>query len=513
MLAGPQVKVETETRPQFTPKQVRRILAALMLGMLTSMVSTSVVATALPTIVGTLGGQEHLAWVASAALLTMTASMPVWGKLSDLYGRKRMFQVAILLFTTASLAAGFAQDMGQLVVARAVQGIGVGGLQVLPQVVLGDVVEPRERGRYSGYIGAVFGVSTVAGPLIGGFVVDHLSWHWCFWVSVPLALVAFGVIQYVLRLPPARRQAKIDWWGAAFITGAATSVMMLLSLGGSAFPWHSWWTYGLAALTVAMLVGAVLVERRASEPILPPRLFRNRTFVLASAASLLVGMALFGSLMFLPQFLQIVHGMSPTQSGLMTLPLVGGMFGASLTTGRLVTRTGRWKVFPLFGMLTVAIGLFLLSTMQVHTPLVVVGGCMAVLGVGLGASMQTLVLAAQNAARREDMAVSTTGVAFFRALGGSIGVAAFGAILSSRLAVELASLSKAAHLPLGEGEGISLGSPEAIRLLPPPVIEVVLESFTRAVHTAFLVGVPVVVLGAFAVMALKELPLRSAKAK
>ncbi|GII92172.1 MDR family MFS transporter [Sinosporangium siamense] len=514
MLAEATIKADLRLDPpQYTRSQVHKILAALMLAMLTSLISTSVVATALPVIVGTLGGQEQLAWVASATLLTMTVSLPLWGKLSDLYGRKRMFQLAVLVFTLSSVAAGFAQDMGQLVAARAIQGIGVGGLQALPQIVLGDVVEPRERGRYGGYMGAVFGVSTVAGPLLGGFIVDHLSWRWCFWVSVPLAVVAFTVIHFVLKLPPTRRQARIDWWGAGFISFSASAAILLLSFGGSVFPWHSIWTYGLGTLSLLALAGAVLAARRASEPILPPRLFRDRTFVFAATASLLVGMAMFGALMFLPQYLQVVKGMSPMNSGLMTLPMVTGLFGASVLTGRLVSRTGRWKIFPLVGMVTVAVGLYLLSRLRVDTPLPVVGLNMAVLGLGLGASMQTLILAAQNAARREDLAVSTTGVAFFRALGGSMGVAAFGAILSTRLAGELTSLSKAAGLPLPAGERLALGAPADIRLLPAPMVEVVLESFNRAVHTVFLFGVPLGLLGALAVLALKELPLRSARTR
>lgn len=497
---------------RFTHKQVLEVLAGLMLGMLTSMIAMSVVGTALPTIVGTLGGQEQLAWVASASLLTMTASTPLWGKLSDLHGRKLMFQLSLALFALASLAAGFSQDMGQLIAARAVQGIGAGGLAALPQIILGDIVEPRERGRYSGYIGAVFGVSTVAGPLLGGFIVDNLSWRWTFWVSVPLALVAFAVIQKVLKLPFTRRESKVDWWGATFITGAATSVMLLLSLGGHEFAWNSPWTYGLGLLTVALAGLATLAERRAADPILPPRLFANRTFVLTSLSSLLVGAAMFGALMFLPQYLQIVKGMSPTGSGLMTLPMVVGMLLSSILVGGLVTRTGRWKAFPVAGMALVAVGLFMLSRLEVDSSLVIVGVDVAVLGVGLGASMQILILAAQNAVTRGDLAVSTSGVSFFRSLGGAVGVAAFGAILTGRLSTELAALAKAAHLPLsGGGAGMTLGSPDAIRHLPAPVMDVILEAFTRAIHTVFLVGVPIAVLAALAALALKELPLRSAK--
>jgi EmrB/QacA subfamily drug resistance transporter len=504
-------RADTETAPSFTHRQVLKILAGLVLAMLTSMITTSVVSTALPTIVGTLGGQEQLAWVASATLLTMTASTPLWGKLSDLYGRRRMFQLSLLIFVLSAVAAGFAQNMEQLIVARALQGIGTGGLQALPQIILGDVVEPRQRGRYSGYIGAVFGVSTVAGPLLGGFIVDNMSWRWCFWISVPLAVVAFIMIQKVLKLPLVRRDARIDWWGATFITGGTTALMLLLSLGGHEFAWNSVWTYILGALSLVMLGLAVLAERRTAEPILPPRLFADRTFVLSALASLLVGASMFGALMFLPQYLQIVKGLSPTASGLMTLPMVLGLLLSSISTGRIVTRTGRWKIFPVTGQLLVAVALALLSLLHVRTPLVVIGLDMALLGIGLGACMQILILAAQNAATRRDLASTTSGISFFRSLGGAVGVAAFGAILSNRLNAELSAMLKAAGIPLTGGGVPSLGAPDAIHRLPAPVLEIVLESFTRAMQTVFLVGVPIAVLGAFAALALKELPLRSAR--
>lgn len=496
-----------QPEPRFTHAQVLEIMAGLMLAMLTSMLSTSIVGTALPSIVGALGGQEQLAWVASATLLTMTASTPLWGKLSDLYGRKRMFQLAMGIFLVTSLASGFAQNIGQLIAARALQGIGVGGLHSLPQIILGDVVAPRERGRYSGYIGAVFGVSTLAGPLLGGFIVDHASWRWCFWISVPIALVAAAVIQKVLKLPLVRRDARVDWWGATFITGGTTALMLLLSLGGHEFRWNSGWTYGLGALALVLFALSVIAERRAAEPILPPRLFTNRTFLLVTAASALAGAAMFGALMFVPQYLQIVEGMSPTGSGLMTLPMVAGMLAASITTGRIVTRTGRWKIFPIAGMLLVALSLFLLSLLRVDSPLWQIGLDLAVLGTGLGATMQILILAVQNAVGRADMASATSGVTFFRTLGGAVGVAAFGAILTNRLAAELAARLKGAH---GGAGTPALGSPDAIRELPGPVLDAVLASFNEAIHTVFLVGVPVAVLGVAAVLALRELPLRSA---
>ncbi|GLW97286.1 MDR family MFS transporter [Microtetraspora sp. NBRC 16547] len=499
-----------ETRRTYTHREVMEILSGLLLALLTSMISTSVVGTALPTIVGELGGQDQLSWVASATLLTMTVSTPLWGKLSDIFGRKLMFQTALVLFVAASVIAGLSQNMGMLIAARAAQGVGAGGLSALTQVILGDVVEPRERGRYSGYVGAVFGVSTVAGPLLGGFIVDTswLGWRWCFYVCVPLAVVAFAVIQKVLRLDHKHRDARIDWWGAFTITGASTAFMLVLSLGGHEFEWNSPWTYGLCVLGVVLALLAVVAERRAAGPILPPRLFRNRTFVLTSVASLFVGIAMFGAMIYLPQYLQIVKGMSPTASGLMTLPMVVSLFLASVVSGRIVTRTGRWKAYPVAGMLLVAVGLGLLSRLHVDSSGVVIGLDIAVLGLGLGLTMQMLILAAQNAAEPRDMASTTSGVSFFRSLGGAIGVAAYGAILTNKVKSEMTSLMADAHIR-PSGSGLSLGTPDAIATLPDPIHAIVLEAFARGMQTVFLVGVPAALLGFAAVLLLREVPLRS----
>ncbi|WP_312881795.1 MDR family MFS transporter [Actinomadura alba] len=502
----------TETR-SYSHREILKILSGLVLALLTSMISTSVVGTALPAIVGDLGGQDQLSWVASAPLLTMTVSTPLWGKLSDLFGRKLMFQLALVVFVLASMAAGLSQNMAELISARAVQGLGVGGLSALTQVILGDIIEPRERGRYAGYTGAAFGVSTITGPLIGGFIVDadSLGWRWCFYVCVPLAAVAFVVIQKALKLPRVRRDARIDWLGAFAITGGASALMIVLTLGGKQFAWNSPWTYGLGALSAALLALSIVAERRAREPILPPRLFTNRTFVFSALASLFVGVTLFGALTFLPQYLQIVKGMSPTMSGLTTVPMVVALFLASVGSGRIVTGTGRWKVFPLAGLLLVAVAMLLLSGLNSNSGRLVVGLDVAVLGLGLGLCLQILILAAQNGAKREDMAATTAGVSFFRSLGGAMGVAAFGAILTSRLNAEMAGMLRAAgaEAPV---DGTRLGSPEAIRRLPEPFHGFVLESFARAMETVFMVGVPIALLGFLSVLALKELPLRSAAA-
>ncbi|MEV5326357.1 MDR family MFS transporter [Nonomuraea sp. N2-4H] len=499
----------------YTHREILEVLSGLMLAMLTSMISTSVVGTALPTIVGELGGQDQYSWVASATMLTMTVSTPLWGKLSDLFGRKLLFQTALALFVAASMVAGMSQNMGQLIAARAIQGLGVGGLSALSQVILGDIVSPRERGRYSGYMGAVFGISTVAGPLLGGFIVDTewLGWRWCFYVVVPFALVSFIVIQKVLKLPRVKRNTSIDIWGATTITASASALMLLLTLGGNEFAWNSPWTYTLAAIALLMLALAVLSERTAGNPILPPRLFRNRTFVLTSAASLFVGMAMFGAMIYLPQYLQIVKGLSPTNSGLMTLPMVVALFLSGVISGKIVTQTGRWKIFPVAGLLIVAVGLFMLSKLHVDSSEWLIGFDVAVLGIGLGLSMQMLILAAQNGSELRDMASTTSGVSFFRSLGGAVGVAAFGAILTNRLKDEMAEMVREAGIKLpGGGGDVKLGSPDAIQHLPGPIKNIVLEAFTRGLETVFLVGVPIALLGFLATLLLKELPLRSTAA-
>ncbi|MEU6713819.1 MDR family MFS transporter [Nonomuraea sp. NPDC046802] len=508
-----QAQAASPAKRHYSHREILEVMSGLMLAMLTSMISTSVVGTALPTIVGELGGQDEYSWVASATMLTMTVSTPLWGKLSDVFGRKLLFQTALGLFVAASLVAGLSQNMGQLIAARAVQGLGVGGLSALAQVILGDIVSPRERGRYSGYMGAVFGISTVAGPLLGGFIVDTdwLGWRWCFYVVVPFALVAFLVIQKVLRLPKVKRSTSIDIWGATTITASASALMLLLTFGGNQFAWNSGWTYLLVATSLLMLALAVLAERLARNPILPPRLFRNRTFVLTSLTSLFVGMAMFGAMIYLPQYLQIVKGLSPTASGLMTLPMVVALFLGGVISGKIVTQTGRWKIFPVAGLLIVAVGLFLLSRLHVDSGEWLIGLDVAVLGTGLGLSMQILILAAQNGSDPRDMASTTSGVSFFRSLGGAVGVAAFGAILTNRIKTEMAGLAASAGIRLpGGSSDFKLGSPGEIQRLPEPIKHIVLESFTRGLETVFLVGVPIALLGFVAAIFLKELPLRGA---
>lgn len=496
-------------------------MIGLVLAMLTSMLSNSIIGTALPTIVGELGGQDRLSWVATAGLLTMTASTPVWGKLSDVWGRKPLFQIALGIFVIASICAGLAQDMNTLIIARACQGLGIGGLATLPNIILGDVVPPRQRGRYSGFIGMVFGVSMVVGPLVGGFLVDSpLGWRWCFLITVPLALVAFVVVQFFLNVPTLpRRDGPVDWLGAGLIFSAASSLILLLSLGGTQVAWSSPLALTLGAATLALTVCTVIAERRAKEPIIPARLFGNRTFVLSSLGSVCVGGMMFGLVIYLPQYLQMVHGMSPAVSGLTMLPLIGSFLTTSIGSGFAVSGTGRWKHYPVTGTVLCLGGFTALSLTDAVPGMsaLIIGQILA--GSGLGLCMQILLLAVQSALPVPDMASGTASVVFFRNLGGATGVAAFGAVMVTRLQTELAAAATAAAAEAGEGsETVSAeiaeagraaqGSPELVHSLPAPVREVVVGAFDHAMQAVFLLGIPIALVGLVAIACIKGAPLR-----
>lgn len=434
----------------------------------------------------------------------------MWGKVSDIHGRKGIFQTAIVVFLLGSFAAGAAQDMTQLIAARAVQGLGIGGIMALTQAILADVMAPRERGRYQGYLGAVFGLATVAGPLIGGFLVGHLSWRWTFYASLPVALAALAVTERVLRLPFPRRRAKVDWLGAFLIVAGVSALLLVLSLGGQEFRWASPQTGALTTAAVVLLGLAVAQERRAREPIMPPRLFANRTFVVTGLGGFVIGIAMFGGIIYLPQYLQIVRGLSPTASGLHTLPMMAGLLGASMVSGRVITRTGRYKAFPVAGMLLAALGLFLFSRLDPDTSLWLASVYMLVLGTGVGLTMQVLVLAAQNAVDRSDLGVATSGATFFRSMGGALGVAVFGALLTSRLGTTIPAELDRLGLPRAAVGDTSLGTPAEIAALPGPVREAVVTGFSDALDTVFLAGVPLALLGFAVVLLLREAPLQSA---
>jgi EmrB/QacA subfamily drug resistance transporter len=497
--------------PALTHRQIMTVLAGLMLGMLVAALSQTVVATALPTIVGELGGQDKLAWVVSAALLTSTASSAIWGKLSDLYGRKLLFQCAIGVFLAGSALSGFAQGIEELIAFRAVQGLGIGGLIALPQAIIGDIVAPRQRGRYQGYVGSVFAIATVAGPLIGGFLVDTLSWRWCFFVAIPIGIAALVVTERVLRLPFPRREHAIDYVGAGLIFGGVSAVLLVLALAGKEFAWASAPTYLLAGLGLLLLGAAVWWERRAPEPIIPPRLFGNRTFVLTSVAGLTVGATMFCGIVFLPQYLQIVKNQSPTESGLLTLPLMVSLLTTSIASGRVITRTGRYKPFPIAGLALASVGFFLLSRLHADSSLVTAGLDMAIIGLGIGMVVQVLVLAVQNAVDRRDLGAATSALTFFRSMGGAVGVAVFGALLSHRLRELLPDLLAGAGASGAGADGARLlGTPDAIHQLPPPVSDAVVDAFAESLQTVFLAAVPFALAGFLAVLFLPELRLRSA---
>jgi EmrB/QacA subfamily drug resistance transporter len=497
--------------PALTHRQIMTVLVGLMLGTLVAALSQTVLATALPTIVGELGGQDKLAWVVSAGLLTSTASSPIWGKLSDLYGRKLLFQCAIGVFLAGSALSGFAQGIEGLIAFRAVQGLGIGGLIALSQAIIGDIVAPRQRGRYQGYMGSMFGIATVAGPLIGGFLVDTLSWRWCFFVAIPIGIAALVVTERVLRLPFPRREHAIDYVGAGLIFGGVGAILLVLALAGKEFAWASAPTYLLAGLGLALLGAAVWWERRAPEPIIPPRLFANRTLVLASVAAFAVGAAMFCAIVYLPQYLQIVKNQSPTDSGLLTLPLMVTLVTTSIASGRVITRTGRYKPFPIAGLALASAGLFLLSRLHADSSLVTAGLYMAIVGLGIGMVAQVLVLAVQNAVGRRDLGAATSASTFFRSMGGAVGVAVFGALLSHRLRELLPNLPGGAGPPgAGTDSGRLLGTPDAIHRLPPPVNDAVVEAFAESLQTVFLAAVPFALAGFLVVLFLPELRLRSA---
>ncbi len=489
--------------------RIALIMTALMLAVLLSALDQTIVSTALPTIVSDLGGLNHLSWVITAYLLAVTASTPLWGKLGDQFGRKRLFLWCIAIFLVSSALCGMAQDMLQLVLARGLQGIGGGGLMVLASAIIGDVVSPRERGKYQGLFGAVFGVSSVAGPLLGGLFVDHLTWRWVFYVNLPLGLVAFLTVLAVLpRQSPVGRQ-NIDYAGIVLLAATAVCLTLVASWGGSVYAWLSWQIITLAVAGVILGVGWWLTARRADDPVMPLSLFRNPTIVVAMSIGLCVGFAMMGSMAFLPLFLQIVHGLSPTASGLHLLPMVMGMLLTSITSGRLVTRTGRYRIYPIAGMALTAIGLYLMSGMGPDTSLVFMGLYFFVLGAGLGLVMQVVVLVVQNAASYDDLGVSTSAATFFRSIGGSFGTAVFGAVFAGQLASNLAARSGQIDMPPGVDASSLESDPSAIDRLPPQVQAGFLEAYADAIDMVFLWAVPVALIGFVLALFLRQDRLRT----
>lgn len=489
-------------------REVLIVFGAVLTGMFLSALDQTIVSTALPTIVGELGGLQHLSWVITAYLLTSTASMPLYGKLSDLYGRKLLFQAAIAIFLVGSLLSGAARSMDQLIIFRGVQGLGAGGIMTMAQAIIGDIVSPRDRGRYTGYMGGVFALSSVIGPLLGGLFTDQLSWRWVFFINIPVGGVALVVTAVVLHIPFTRRPHQIDYLGSALMVAGISALLLVTTWGGNEYGWLSPVIIGLAVAGVLSLLFFVLQERRAPEPLLPLRLFRERVFTVGNVMGFVVGLAMFGALAFLPVYMQVVKGASATESGLRLIPMMLGLIGASIGSGRMISSTGRYRIYPIIGTALVAVGLYLLSRLTVDSSTAEVSLYMLVLGIGVGLVMQVVVLAIQNSVDYADLGVATAGANLFRSLGSAFGVAIFGSILNNRLDHHLHRLVPSEALN-GISPAALTASPAAIARLPDAVRAGVLESFALSLHSVFLWAIPVAILGFIASWFLPEHVLRS----
>jgi EmrB/QacA subfamily drug resistance transporter len=478
---------------------IRAVFGALFLALWLAALDQTVVSTALPTMVGDLGGLSYLSWVVTAYLLTSTVAGPLYGKFGDLYGRKIVLQVAIAVFLVGSALCGFAQNMVQLIAFRALEGIGGGGLIVITIAVIGDLIPPRERGRYQGFFGAVFGVATIVGPLVGGFFVDQLSWRWIFFINLPTGILAMAVIAAVLPAGSARRRHAIDYTGAILLTAALSAVILFTGLGGTAFPWGSPVMLVVAAAAVAATLAFIAVELRAAEPILPMSLFANRNFAVAGSVGLIVGLSLFGAVTFLPIYLQVVKGVSPTTSGLLLMPMMLGMLATSVISGRIISRFGRYKLFPILGTATMTFGLAALSLLAIESSDWQTAIDALWLGLGMGMVMQVLIIAVQNSVDYEHLGVATSGTMLFRSLGGALGVALCGAIFANGLHAQLA----------GPGmDFLATILPAAAKGLPPELHEEYITAVMLALRPVFLVAASVSAVGFALTWMLREYPLR-----
>ncbi|MCM3301750.1 MFS transporter [Streptomyces pseudogriseolus] len=497
-----------------THAQVMRALSGLLLGFFCAILSSTVVTNALPRIISELGGgQSAYTWVVASSLLAVTASTPLWGKLSDQFSKKILVQSALVIFVIGSLVAGLAQNPATLITARVIQGLGGGGLSALGQVVLAAMISPRERGRYSGYLGATFAVATVGGPLLGGVITDTswLGWRWCLFVGIPFAVVALVVLQRTLNLPVTKRRAKVDWAGAFFVTAAVCTLLIWVTFADDKYDWLSWQTYTLVAASLVLTLIFLFVETKASEPIIPLRLFRNPTITLASIASLFVGIALFAGTVFFSQYFQVARGESPTMSGVMTIPLIAGLFVSSTVSGRVITRTGKWKAWLLAGGILMTAGLALLGMLRYDTPYVYIAAYMALVGLGVGMTLQNLVLCTQNQVSPDDLGAASSTVTFFRSLGGAVGVSVLGSVLGTRIGhhalATIGQLSAEDQVIAARASGSGqLPDPAAL----PAGVRTWLEgAYGHGIGDIFLYAAPVALVAFLVTLFIKEVPLRS----
>jgi EmrB/QacA subfamily drug resistance transporter len=500
-----------------THRQIMEALSGLLLGMFAAILSSTIVSNALPEIIGDLGGgQSAYTWVVTASLLAMTASTPLWGKLADLVSKKALVQIALCVYVVGSVVAGLSQNPGMLITARAIQGLGAGGLSALAQIIMAAMISPRERGRYSGYLGATFAVATVGGPLLGGVITDTswLGWRWCLYVGVPFALIALVVLQKTLHLPVVKRTVKVDWAGAFFITAAVCLLLVWVTFADDKYDWMSWQTAVMVGGAILLTAIFVFVESKASEPIIPLRLFRNRTITLASLASLFVGIAMFAGTVYFSQYFQLARDKSPTMSGVMTIPMIGGLFISSTVSGQIITKTGKWKGWLLAGGVLLTAGLGLLGTMRYDTPYWHLGVYMALMGLGVGMMMQNLVLCTQNQVAPSDLGAASSVVTFFRSLGGAVGVSVLGSVMSTRI-------SHYAQDTIGQlkpeeqaaaGKAMGTGQIPDMDLLPAPIRTWLESAYGHGIGDIFLYVAPIALLAFLVTLFIKEVPLRTSGA-
>ncbi len=489
----------------------RRVFIGLMLGMLVASISQTIVGPAMPKIVAELGGMDHYSWVATAAMLVSAVAVPIVGKFSDLYGRRGFFIAGLGVFMVGSLVAGLAPNFWTLVAGRAIQGLGMGTVMPLAQTIIGDIIPPRHRGKYQGLMGAVFGVTMVAGPLAGGFITDHFGWRWLFWSTIPVGVAATAVVTRFLHVPHERRDAQIDVAGILTLTPALVTTLLATSWGGTTYAWSSPVIIGLYAVGAVLLTAFVLVERRAAEPIIPLRLFANPILTLSNIAAFGIAMVMFGAIIYIPVFAQGVIGVDATNSGLILLPLMAGFIVVGIVTGQLITRTGRYKAFILAGIVIMGAGIWLLTRLDHTATQGQLTLAMTVLGVGLGFAMQQYTLIVQNAAAREDLGVVTSTMQFFRNVGSTVGIAIFGTVMTSGLAAAISAhlpASVRASMPAGGADVGSVLDPSALAQLPPVVADAVRQGLAERLHDVFLIGLPILGVVLLATFFIREIPLR-----